>query len=513
MQHVSYISLLASFLASVEAGPYFSNGLYQPSAVTNCLDAKKVPYAIDGSANWTALTTPYNLRLAYKPAVVTIPETAEQVGFSITCAAMSNLKVQPKGGGHSYASFSSGGQDGSVIVDMEKFSSITVDQTTFVAKVGAGQRLGNVATAIYEQGKRALPHGTCPGVGIAGHAIHGGYGYASRKWGLTLDHIVGLDVVLANGTQVHATSDSNADLFFAMRGAGDSFGIATHLYLATEAAPETVLTFAVPLSSDINDVDTRVAGFQAMQDYTLNSGKITGDITFGVYLDTYGGMSLSGWCMSCDRTTLDSEIIPGLVSGFNNPAATTTSSNWIDVVTAIAAPAPLAQPLGSAYSSHDTFLAKSVTTREALPLTTEAWRSFFETVKANQGQWERPWFSIINLYGGPGSAINKPTTSAYSDRDSLWVFQNYGYSSNSQPPFDPAGATVVNDLQNALPKAMPEGEFTAYLNYLDPEMSPQLAAEKYYGKETYNKLLGLKMVYDPLFTFWNPQAVGNSMAL
>jgi len=55
---------------------------------------------------------------------------------------------------------------------------------TFIAKIGGGQRLGNVAEGLYKQGKRAIPHGTCPSVGVAGHALHGGYGYDSRKWGL-----------------------------------------------------------------------------------------------------------------------------------------------------------------------------------------------------------------------------------------------------------------------------------------------------------------------------------------
>jgi hypothetical protein len=47
--------------------------------------------------------------------------------------------------------------------------------------------LGNVAEGLYKQGKRAMPHGTCPSVGVAGHALHGGYGYDSRKWGLGMD--------------------------------------------------------------------------------------------------------------------------------------------------------------------------------------------------------------------------------------------------------------------------------------------------------------------------------------
>jgi hypothetical protein len=99
------------------------------NTIIDCLTLNNVPYAVKGSANWTALVTPYNLRLKYIPAVITIPETPGQVSKSVTCAAAYNLKVQPKGGGHSYASYSSGGQDGSLIVNMEKFSGIIVNQS------------------------------------------------------------------------------------------------------------------------------------------------------------------------------------------------------------------------------------------------------------------------------------------------------------------------------------------------------------------------------------------------
>lgn len=96
--------------------------------VLDCLISHNVPYAVKDSANWTALSTPYNLRLVYEPAVITIPETLDHVSTSVTCAAAAGLKVQAKGGGHSYASYSSGGQDGSLIIDMENFASIELDQ-------------------------------------------------------------------------------------------------------------------------------------------------------------------------------------------------------------------------------------------------------------------------------------------------------------------------------------------------------------------------------------------------
>ena len=91
-----------------------------------------------------------------------------------------------------------------MVIDLEGFQEISVDPGTWIATVGGGVRLGNLALGIFNQSTpRALPHGTCPGVGLGGHATHGGYGHDSRMWGLTLDTIVGLDVVLANGVSGH----------------------------------------------------------------------------------------------------------------------------------------------------------------------------------------------------------------------------------------------------------------------------------------------------------------------
>jgi hypothetical protein len=103
-------------------------------SVIDCLNSHKVPYADSSSPNWTQLITPYNLRLPYTPAVVTLPTTSQEVGDGVACAAATSLKVQAKGGGHSYASFSSGGRNGSVIIDVESFNTIEVDQSE-VSKV------------------------------------------------------------------------------------------------------------------------------------------------------------------------------------------------------------------------------------------------------------------------------------------------------------------------------------------------------------------------------------------
>ncbi len=99
------------------------------ASLISCLKKNAVPYYDSTAANWKALITPYNLRLPYTPALVPVPVTEQDVSFSVTCAGAAGFKVQPKGGGHSYASYSSGGQDGSVVVDMEKFDHISVNNS------------------------------------------------------------------------------------------------------------------------------------------------------------------------------------------------------------------------------------------------------------------------------------------------------------------------------------------------------------------------------------------------
>ncbi|KAH6668898.1 glucooligosaccharide oxidase-like protein [Halenospora varia] len=510
------LHLYAAFLfgdSLVHASPSPHGKDWARADIVTCIKGKGVPYSIKGSTDFAALIKPANLRLAYTPAVVTIPTTPDQVTASVQCAAAANLKVQAKGGGHSYASYSLGGKDGSMVIDMQKFGTITVDQSTFVAKIGAGQRLGNIATALYSQGKRALPHGTCAGVGIAGHSLHGGYGYSSRKWGLTLDHIVALDVVLANGTQIHTTSTSYPDIFYAMRGAGDSFGVATYFYLSTVAAPTTVQYFTSDLSASLSTASKATTAFRSLQNYVLTNTALTSDYTFGMYIDSDLTYNIQGWCMDCTLTSVKSTL-SGLLSGYKTTPKIQTLS-WIDALTAISAPDALSQPLGSSYNYHDTFYAKSLTSRNSIPLSTAAMTAYFQYILNKQSPNTGAFFSIINLYGGPNSAINIPSadSSSFSDRDALWVIQNYGYTGNNLPPFANSIKTLVDGLQSAVTSAQPDGNFRGYLNYVDPALNAQTAALQYYGAATYDKLLGIKTRVDPGLLFWNPQAIGISPAL
>lgn len=175
---------------------------------------KNVPFILKGDSEWDKLTASFNVRLHYEPLLVVVPQTTQHISHAIICASDYGIHFQAKSGGHSYASFSNGGVDGIMIIHLCNFGDVAVDQDTGIAKVGGGTRLGPLGHAVWEQGRRALAHGTCSAVGIGGHYSHGGYGHFSRHWGLAMDHIVALDVVLADGSLVFADKDSHTDVFY-----------------------------------------------------------------------------------------------------------------------------------------------------------------------------------------------------------------------------------------------------------------------------------------------------------
>lgn len=122
---------LGLFISPLAFAYPFSGVETRASTIQDCLTEHSVPYQDSSSSSWAATISPYNLRLPYTPAVVTLPTTSQHVSDAVTCAAAEGLKVQAKSGGHSYASYSTGGQDGSVIVSLQNFNSISVDARKF----------------------------------------------------------------------------------------------------------------------------------------------------------------------------------------------------------------------------------------------------------------------------------------------------------------------------------------------------------------------------------------------
>lgn len=209
------------------------------------------------SPGYEAIRRPVNL--AYRevrPRLVVRCRSVSDVVGAMTYAMATGDRIAPRGGGHCFAGRSS--TDG-IVLDLSGLDGISVaaDQ---VATIRAGARLAQVYAALHAHG-RTLPAGCGPTVGITGLTLGGGIGLLGRKHGLTCDHLVGAQVVLANGSVVDCDHDHEPDLFWALRGAGGGqFGVVTSLRFDT--VPEPMTTRIEAHWSDIA-VEELVAAWQA----------------------------------------------------------------------------------------------------------------------------------------------------------------------------------------------------------------------------------------------------------
>jgi FAD/FMN-containing dehydrogenase len=138
-----------------------------------------------GNQKYNTLSKAQNSNYQSHPEVIVVPASTKQVAATVRCVAAEkgNIKLSPRGGGHSYAAYSLSGQ---VVLDSSNMRGVTFDDDKGEVTVQFGQTLGPLANAMGQKGY-ALPHGTCPGVGVAGHSLGGGWGFPSRKWGWLVD--------------------------------------------------------------------------------------------------------------------------------------------------------------------------------------------------------------------------------------------------------------------------------------------------------------------------------------
>ncbi|KAL1846413.1 hypothetical protein Daus18300_014256 [Diaporthe australafricana] len=161
-----------------------------------------------------------------KPAAAVIkPTTAEDVSTAIKFANKNSLPFTVSGGGHSTSGQSSIGKEG-VVIDLSLIRDVSVDTQNQTITYGGGCLWSEVDEAAAQHGL-ATPGGTVNHTGVGGLVLGGGFGFLSPKHGLTIDVLLEVEAVLADGSVVTASERENADLFWALRGAGTSFAVVT----------------------------------------------------------------------------------------------------------------------------------------------------------------------------------------------------------------------------------------------------------------------------------------------
>jgi FAD/FMN-containing dehydrogenase len=192
---------------------------------------------LPGSPEYGSVRKPVMARFEHVlPAAVVRCATAADVAATLAVAGRLGLPTAIRSGGHSVAGRSS--TEG-IVLDVTPMGSVAVAGEA--ATVGAGVRLGELYDALAEHGL-TIPAGCGPSVGIAGLTLGGGLGILGRKHGLTCDHLLAAQVVLADGRVVDCDEHHDEELFWALRGAGGGhFGVVTSLVFGTLPAPEATV--------------------------------------------------------------------------------------------------------------------------------------------------------------------------------------------------------------------------------------------------------------------------------
>lgn len=192
-----------------------------------------------GEIGYDAVRELFNRRFdGIRPAAVVSVASVQDVVTALAFVRAHGLPLSVRAGGHSYLGGSAGP---GLVIDVRPMHQIDVDPVTQHATIGAGAALIDVYDALGSAGV-SVPAGSCPTVGITGLALGGGMGVVARQYGLTCDRLISAQLVLADGRQVSASATNNADLYWAIRGGGGSFGVVTSLTLATHPT-QSLATF------------------------------------------------------------------------------------------------------------------------------------------------------------------------------------------------------------------------------------------------------------------------------
>ncbi|KAI1390583.1 putative glucooligosaccharide oxidase [Hypoxylon trugodes] len=483
----STVAFCLGLMASLAQGAVFN----KHAALEDCLAGSSTVVDEVGSDDYNRDITPFNKRVQFTPAAIAVPTSVEQIQSAVACGSKLKYKVTAKCGGHSYASLGLGGEDGHLIIELDRMNSVKLNTETNIATVESGARLGHLAAELSAQGNRAISHGTCPGVGISGHVLHGGFGMSSHSRGLALDWVIGLNLLLANGTLVHASATENKDIYWGLLGAGSNFGIVTSFELKTFEAPANVTWFVVNLPLKKNN---SVAALEALEDYALNT--MPAELNMRLY-GTRQFTQLEG-AYQGNKSDLESALAP-LLNKTGGTLAASGTTTWIKSLEHFAT-----MKLNQTYpytQVQEDFYGKSL---ELKGLNGSAAKNFvdywFDVAKKETAHW----YIQLDLHGGKNSAVWKadPELTSYAHRDKLYILQFYITTSTTAED----GFKFVDGWASTTTAPLTASDWGMYFNYPDTNLNRTRAQQMYWGKNL-AKLQQLKAELDPNELFYYPVSI------
>jgi alkanesulfonate monooxygenase SsuD/methylene tetrahydromethanopterin reductase-like flavin-dependent oxidoreductase (luciferase family)/FAD/FMN-containing dehydrogenase len=229
------------------SGTQSGEGIRSPKALAlrhEGIDYDAVPAVLRSTAVEPGDRTYRSVQSTYmrggSPGLVLRPRDAAQVSDALGYAREHEVVIGVRSGGHGISGRST--NNGGIVIDLGALNTVEMlDPARGLVRIGAGARWGEVARALQPHGL-AITSGDYGDVGVGGLATAGGIGLLGRSQGLTIDHVRAAEIVLADGSPVRADAEHNADLFWALRGAGGNFGIVTAIELEAGRLDQVVVS-------------------------------------------------------------------------------------------------------------------------------------------------------------------------------------------------------------------------------------------------------------------------------
>lgn len=413
----------------------------------------------------------FNKRYRPHPLAIANVRDAEDVATCLEFARTESVPFRLRSGGHNFAGYSAGP---GLVIDLTLLDSITLDPVAGEVTVGGGCPQGKLSDLLLAAGWH-LPLGDWPSVAVGGFMQGGGYGLTSRSFGLNLDHVLALQVMLADGRVVTADASGNADLWWAVRGGtGNMFGVVLSIrykLLRATGPAEAELAWSLATPAD------RAQAAQVL--LAIQSGFMRGDANPATNITSMGlygqGEAMVGpWLMvDVDHLGTEAEMnaaiapllaLPGRIETFDYDALNRGST------------IPPLQRV-SRYVSRDLSAGEFQTILDYYATTPNRLNTLY-----------------LQAMGGPMNAIPR-ASSAFIHRNAAFLAYLDAFWQNE------AEQTAGLAWQQGWCAAMaPFWNGHCYQNFADPTLADYRAA--YWG-EAFPALLAVKAKYDPhtLFRF------------
>lgn len=416
-----------------------------------------------------------------RPQAIAYCRSAQMVAEVILWCRDNAVPFAIRGGGHSYAGYST---STGLIIDMAEMGEIALNPDTGVATIGAGAINSAVYEALAEAG-RTITHGRCPTVGVSGFLLGGGIGFNMRRFGMGCDHVIGAEIVTADGEILTLSATENADLFWAVRGgAGGNFGVMTKWTVQTHPADDKLTVFRMVWRDKVLDVATKL--FETLDTAPVSIGT---RVSLGALNQTMANrgrqvpLTLLGQFAGTKEAFLEL-MAPVLALSTPDFEAIEEDAYW-----------PAQDFLAEAgepehYRERSTFHLTSPD------------RAFLETAIERMANWPGTGSSGNLVFFQTGGRVNEvaATDTAFVHRNSHWLSTaNLSWSKDdaTKPAIVDAACAWQDDLYDFVISADTQG---AFQNFPDSSLSDWRS--RYYG-ENLARLETVKAAADPekLFRF------------